>query len=268
MDNRYCFFDGDEWQSALTSLTCADKSPFGDCSEAVSSLWSCAYSIPSLFRDVQDILFSSSEAQSEDLMSSLFFRAQSLRQGMGTWFVDYSVVVPSQRLKGPDRLIDTRLDERFEAVALCLAGAMILNRLLVATKLAAENANSIEDETQKIAHHLLDLVRTLCPVNPRASLFLGTKVETAKSVIISEASWRHSISTAHSNGRAGPILKEAFERWCIYLGRKPGDEDHELSKSAHLATTDLARARTSSKKRTDRKLDYFRGSRSFDTTSA
>ncbi len=229
MDNRYCFFDGDEWQSALTSLTSADKSPFAGCSEAISSLWSCAYYIPRLFEDVQDVLFNSSEAQSEILMSSLFFRAQSLRQRMAAWFDDYSVVLSSQRPRGPNRSIDTRPGERFEAVALCLAGAMILNRLLVATKPAAENANSIEDETQKIAHHLLDLVRALGPVSPRASLFLGTKVQTAKSAIISEASWRHSIITAHSSGRAGPVLKEAFERWCIYKGRKLGDEDPELS---------------------------------------
>ena len=229
MSNGYFFFDGDEWQSALTSLTCADKSPFADYSEAISSLWSCAYSIPSLFRDVQDVLFNLSEAQSEVLMNSLFFRAQSLRQRMGTWFDDYSVVVPPQRLKCPDRLIGTRPDKRFEAVALCLAGAIILNRLLVATKPAAENANSIEDETQKIAHHLLDLVRPLCQVSPRASLFLGTKEETAKSAIISESSWRHSITTAHSSGRAGPILKEAFGQWCIYKGRKLVDEHHKLS---------------------------------------
>lgn len=148
---------------------------------------------------------------------------------MGTWFDDYSVMVSSQRLKGPDRLIDPKPDERVKAVALCLAGTMILNRPLVATKPAAENVNSIEDETQKIAHHLRDLVRALCPVSPRASLLLGTKVETAKSAIISGASWRHSVSTAHSSGRAGPILKEAFERWCIYKDRKLGDEDHELS---------------------------------------
>ncbi len=73
-------------------------------------------------------------------------------------------------------MIDTKPDERIKAVALCLTGAMILNRLFVATKPAAENANSVEDKTQKITHHLRDLVRTLCPVSPRASLFLGTKV--------------------------------------------------------------------------------------------
>lgn len=148
---------------------------------------------------------------------------------MGTWFDDYSVVFSSQRLECPDRLIDTRLDEKFEAVALCLVGAMILNRLLVATKPAAENANFIEDETQKISHHLLDLVQNLCLVSPGANLFLDTKAETAKSAIISEASWRHSIISAQSSGRAGPILKEAFERWCIYKCHKLGDEDHELS---------------------------------------
>lgn len=162
-------------------------------------------------------------------MSSLFFQTQSLRKRVGTWFHDYSVVVPSQQLEGHDRPIDTRPDERFEAVALCLAGAMILNRLLVATKPAAENANSIEDETQEIAHQLLDLVRTLGPVSPRTNLFLGTKVETAKSAIASEALWRHSIMTAHSSGRAGPILEDAFEQWCIYKGRKIGDEDYEAS---------------------------------------
>lgn len=112
-------------------------------------MWSCAYSIPSLFEDVQDVRFNSSEAQSEILMSSLFFRAQSLRQRMGTWFDDYGVMVSSQRLKGPDRLIDTKPEERVKAVTLRLAGAMILNRLLVPTKPTAENAKSIEDETPK-----------------------------------------------------------------------------------------------------------------------
>ena len=77
-----------------------------------------------------------------------------MRQRMGTWFDDYSVMVSSQRLKGPDGLTDTKPDERVKAVALCLAGAMILNRLLVATKPAAENANSMEDETQKVSQKL------------------------------------------------------------------------------------------------------------------
>ena len=80
-----------------------------------------------------------------------------------------------------------------------------------------------------MAHHLLDLLRAHCPVGPRASLFLGSKVEMAKSAIISEASWRHSIIIARSSGRAGPVLKEAFERWCIYKSRRPGDEDFESS---------------------------------------
>ena len=76
-----------------------------------------------MFKDVQDVLFNSSKAQSEIMISSLFFRAQSLRQRIGAWFDDYSVRVSSERLKGLDRLIDTNPDKRVEAVALCLAGA-------------------------------------------------------------------------------------------------------------------------------------------------
>ena len=181
---------------------------FTDCSATVVSLWAIVSPVPNLFADVQHLICDSQDYDIT-IISNFMTRARRLRSVLWEWRSRYDRVVLSES--------DT-LDKRYETMGVCLANAIILDRLIVA--LYPSNAGGLESEAQSLAQQIITVAETATAVNPRAGLFMEFKVSAARAAMTTQHEWYEAICRARSSESTIPIDKKTFERWCFNKGRK------------------------------------------------
>ena len=109
-------------------------------------------------------------------------------------------------------------DKRFETLGVCLANAVIIDRLIVAIDPVA--GLELEQEAQSLARQIFQIADAAAKVNPRAALFMEFKLMAARAALATEDDWQTFIRNAQAERFDKPVPKELFERWCSVKGRR------------------------------------------------
>ena len=218
LNSRHCFLEQEAWQVVFRAAA-VEYPRFTDRSDIVVTLWTCVLCLPSLFNDVQNVVCSPHTPQTI-VVERLLDRIHQLRNRILQWRQRYEML-RHERISRNMHL-DTQLDKRYEALGMCLAGNIILNRLHLSLNPFA--GPEIEETVVSFANQTLQLTETASVANPRAGLFMAFKVVTARAALATTEEWR-VITQEQRDVHVGPngcIAQWVFEHWYSLKGRRAG----------------------------------------------
>ena len=211
-DDR-CFLEKDIWQNVFRSVVRETKA-LSDSSGIVLSLWTTICPIPGLFKDVQSAVCNSVDVDMRTI-GSLFASAQETRSLLLQWRKLFDELAlfhdsPKQPVNG----------KQYDTLGVYMANMILINRLCVS--LNPRVGSGLEDETQNLAHQILQLERRASIVNPRASLFMAFKIIVAQTILDTKDQWQQAIRLSiEDHAHASPVIRShVFERWVKLKGRK------------------------------------------------
>ena len=213
-----CFLAQEPWKDTLRSAV-LETNTFSDCSNIILSLWLTIIDIPRLFNAVEAVVYQSPTALAATVIS-LLQRLTQLRIRLKVWRTSYAILESANANQHTTReQLSTRFDRRCEALGLCLANQMIVNRLVLA--LDCNLVSSIEDETQNLAKEFTELGNMSRETNPRAFLFIMFKQMVVLSVQHTEHNWRAQGPETYIEGsdRYNIISWNVFRDWVKIQGR-------------------------------------------------
>ena len=214
MNDDRCFLEEDGWQTVFKSVV-YETGALSDSSEIVISLWTIASAIPSLFKDVQYVVCSSTHINIPTI-KNLFTRLRDIRVKLSHWHSQYEQLIFSQN---PTENPET--DKHYETLGVYLVNIILVNRLSVS--LNPHIGSDLEDETQEVARQIFRLVDKASARYPRASLFMAFKVIAAQAVLNTEDDWHQATRFPIENydaPAASLISSQTFGRWIHLKGRK------------------------------------------------
>ncbi len=180
--------------------------------------------IPRVFAEVETVICRSKEAESL-VIEELMFRTRHLREMLVDWRRSYEAILLEHF---NHTSMQAAIDKRYETLGVGLAMLIVLNRLISALNL--DLGNELEDESQSLAHQLLDLESQAYASNARAGIFMALKVMVARATIATTTEWRVCTDPEdwnHSN-LTRTASRDVFEHWCSLKGRKTTSYAHVL----------------------------------------
>lgn len=213
LNNDKCFLEHDCWHNVFKSVV-SDTRTLSYSSSIIVSLWITISPIPSLFKDVQNAVCMSKDADLGNIRN-LLLRARDIRALLSewrhqfdSWFSSYSSSV--QLEEGTE----------YETLGIFMANTIMLNRM--STSLDIRAGSELEDEAQSLARTILEIQRRANVTNPRTSLFMAFKAVVAEATIGTKNEWQQAMGL-ELEGHAGAnsiISRHVFERWVNLKGRK------------------------------------------------
>lgn len=213
MNDHRCFLEQNIWQNVFRSVV-READALSDTSDIVVSLWTTICHIPSLFKDVQNAVCNPTEDDTCTI-ENLLVRVQETRRLLLQWRTQFENLLPS--LNPPKQCRDGK---KTDTLGVYMANLILMNRLSVSLNLRA--GAELENQTQDVAHRILQLRQMISTVDPRASLFMAFKVVTAQAILDTHNEWQRAIDLAiQDNAYASPLIRsQVFERWVRLKGRK------------------------------------------------
>ena len=225
ISNKPCFIEEGPWQAVLRSTIVTNAKTFSDYSEVVVNVWAIIVPMPSLFRDVQDIVCNKIvQDYLPGAIEGLLARAHKIRDDLILWQQQY------ERFCERDLPDDTRhslscplltrtsdFDKRFETLGIYLTHFIVINRLIIALWPRYDITKQLEAEAHAMSMQILRLEQEMAVTNPRASLFMVLKTVIARATLDTEKAWELQDSASH-DGEA-TIAKSAFKKWIRLIGR-------------------------------------------------
>ena len=216
-DDR-CFLEQDMWQDVFKSVV-YETGVLSDSSEIVISLWTIVSAIPSLFKDVQYAVCSSTDIDMPTIRS-LFTRLRETRAMLLHWHSQFEQLTFSPN---PNSTENFKTDKHYETLGVYLVNMILVNRLSVS--LNTHMGSDLEDETQDLARRIFYLVHKAAAMYPRASLFMAFKSIAAQAALDTKDEWHRATRRSVENYvPATPLISsQIFGRWVSLKGRKfPG----------------------------------------------
>ena len=200
---------------------------FTDRSKLSVSLWTCITHIPSLFNQVERLIYDPQEVVLP-LVQQLSLRVRHRREMLANWLFRFKTVLA----ENPDST-PLSCDRRYEILGVGMAMLVISNRLLLAVH--HDMAGVLEPETQSLARQIMHLQQRASEANPRAGIFMTLKIVLAQATLATKDEWHCPPDIARRDRAGGSprlIPPEVFAHWCQLKGRRayshnPGsDEKH------------------------------------------
>ena len=201
------------WRDVFKSVV-YETGVLSDSSGIVISLWTMVSSIPSLFKDVQYAVCSSTEIDMPTIRS-LVARLREIRAMLLHWNNQFEELTFS-----PTSTDNLRTDKHYEIYGVYLVNMILINRLSVS--LNTHMGLDLEDETQDLARRIFHLVQKAATMYPRASLFMAFKSIAAQAALDTKDEWHQATRRSIENYvPATPLISsQIFGRWVNLKGRK------------------------------------------------
>jgi hypothetical protein len=213
LNNEKCFLAQPAWRAVFQSLVVPGPLELSDRSETAVSLLILKSRVSALFADVTLPVCNPNDYEPMQL-NLLVSQASALRADLLLWRSNYEHLlaytpVPCVSIQ--------EYDKRCEIMSTYISCSMISNRLLIAVSFGSAGSASLEEETQLLAAHMLELEMQVKDVCPHMKLFLAQTVFVAKATIATAGDW---VAESAGNRDETVIEKWKFERWCALFGRR------------------------------------------------
>ena len=210
-----CFLEEGPWQEVFQSVV-LDSSPFADRGELAISLWMSVCHVPRLFAETEDAIYNPVEVGSAAIQK-LSHRLYQLRKRCMNWLKNYKLLLEDYC---EDSLAQAGFNKRYETLGVGLGITIVLNRLILALNM--NTAGKLEDDSQSLAHEVMQLEKRAYAANPRAGIFMAFKTIVARATIDTREEWQKCeyigdkrVGTPHRT-----VSIKTWERWCSLKGRK------------------------------------------------
>ena len=216
MNDERCFLEQDTWRNVFKSVV-FETGALSDSSGIVISLWTIVFPIPSLFKEVQRTVCSSTNIDMPTIRS-LSTRLRKTRATLSHWHSQFELLTFSQ-----NSTENSETDKHYETLGVYLINMILINRLSVS--LNPHLGSDLEDETQHLARRIFHLVQKATDMYPRASLFMAFKSIAAQAALDTEDEWQQATRCSiEKYVPATPLISsQTFGRWVNLKGRKfPG----------------------------------------------
>lgn len=213
LNNQSCFLEQPAWTEVVRSII-IDNPLVPERSEMVVALLIILISIPRLFRDVTNVIFSPVKPHFTTV-AEVVRRARKVRSSLQAW---YAVNIGTDESPDGGPVFCDGHSRVLVLFYICSIYSNRLNTCLFWT--GTPYIEEIEGETQRYADNILALERQEAYSNLQGSLLLAQKIPMAKATIETGQEWRRILRCG--NGKV-PLFKmpsETFGRWCTLFGRK------------------------------------------------
>lgn len=218
LNNEHCFLETDEWKEALRSVIKEDAL-ISDRSGIVVELMILKSNIPGFFCDVEDIVEGEGELD-EVAVNGLTCRIHQLRVDLMKWHSSYELLLCS----APEILPGSpEYDRGCKTFGTYLSCVIIVSRLLGA--LAPSERVELENETQMLAKHMLDLEIEASTTSSAVCIFMAQTLGVSRATIATSKDWLmdETVDIGDNSPKKEPrevIASWKFDRWNRALGRK------------------------------------------------